>query len=264
MSITSAQRRTALQIRIALLVLAIGLPLGYVTLQRFVPSVDRPSATVTAGQRLILPSITAPTDSNYAFVRTQPNSAEPVAFDPCRPIHYVVRPGGAPPGGMDLLHTAINNVSAATGLQFVDDGVTDEAPSELRPNYQPDHYGDRWAPVLISWSTPEEYGGLAGQVIGLTGSEPVTTDDGQLALVSGHVTLDAEQTNDLLTKTLLNGRSVVIATITHELGHLVGLAHVNDLNQLMYPTARPTTFTFGSGDLTGLAALGSGRCFDEL
>ncbi len=264
MSITGAPRRTTIQIRIALLVLAVGLPLAYGAFQHFVPSTDRPTATATGGQRLILPSITAPTDPNFAFVRTQPNSTQPVAFDPCRPIHYVVRPDGAPPGGMDLLPTAINNVSAATGLQFVDDGITDEAPSYFRSNYQPDRYGDRWAPVLISWSTPAEIDELTGQVIGLTGSEPVTTDDGQLALVSGTVTLDADQTNELLTKTLLNGRPVVIATITHELGHLVGLAHVNDPNQLMYPTARPTTFTFGNGDLTGLAALGSGRCFDGL
>jgi hypothetical protein len=246
------------------LVLAIGLPLSYAAVKQALPSEDRPTATITSGERLILPSLTAPADPNFTFIRSQPNSAEPVAFDPCRAIHYVVRPDGAPPGGMALLQSAISKVSAATGLQFIDDGLTDEPPSVVRPNYQPDRYGDRWAPVLISWSTPAEFSGLAGQVVGLTGSEPVTTDDGQLVLVSGHVTLDAEQTNELLTKTLLGGRSVVIATITHELGHLVGLGHVTDPRQLMYPTARPMTSDFGSGDLTGLSALGSGRCFDDL
>ena len=74
-------------------------------------------------------------------------------YDPCRPIHYVVRPDGAPPGGAELIRTAVAQVSGATGLQFVDDGPTQEAPSTDREAYQPELYGRRWAPVLIAWST---------------------------------------------------------------------------------------------------------------
>ncbi len=232
------------------------------TWQRALPPPDRPSPSVTSGQRLILPTMRVPADPNFEFLRTQPTSNEPVAFDPCRPIHYVVRPDGAPGGALELVPQALAEVSAATGLQFIDDGGTDESPSAARPNYLPDRYGDRWAPVLIAWSTPAEFAELSGPVIGLAGSEPVTCRRrGSCALVSGQVVLDADQLGDLLD--INGGRAVAVATITHELGHLVGLAHVSDQQQLMYPSARPLVANFGRGDLTGLAALGLGRCFDE-
>ena len=248
--------------RILVLLLALSLPLAYATWQRHLQSSDRPTPTPTSGERLILPTMRVPADPNFAFIQTQQGSAQPVAFDPCRPIHYVVRPNGAPAGSLDLLPLALADISAATGLEFIDDGTTDEAPSTVRPNYQPDRYGDRWAPVLVAWSTPAEFTELSGDVIGLAGSEPVTADDDQLALVSGQLVLDSEQFGEVLA--LKSGRTLAIGTITHELGHLVGLGHVHDEHQLMYPSARPLVSHLGRGDLTGLAALGLGRCFEEL
>jgi hypothetical protein len=45
----------------------------------------------------------------------------------------------------------------------------------------------------------------------------------------------------------------------HELAHVVGLAHVDDPRELMYADNLGHQ-AFGPGDLTGLAALGRGRC----
>lgn len=59
---------------------------------------------------------------------------------------------------------AIAEVSAASVLQFVHDGATAEGPTDQRNLYQPERYGKRWAPVLITWSTPAETPGLAGKV----------------------------------------------------------------------------------------------------
>ncbi|WP_432519770.1 hypothetical protein [Kineococcus sp. SYSU DK006] len=70
----------------------------------------------------------------------------PVAWKPCRPIHYVTRPDGAPTGAQQLMQQAIARVSAATGLRFIDDGATTEAPSPQRRPYQSERYGERWAP----------------------------------------------------------------------------------------------------------------------
>jgi predicted Zn-dependent protease len=50
--------------------------------------------------------------------------------------------------------------------------------------------------------------------------------------------------------------------VLHELGHVVGLAHVDDARELMYRDNVGQT-SFGSGDLTGLAALGRGRCVGQ-
>jgi hypothetical protein len=43
------------------------------------------------------------------------------------------------------------------------------------------------------------------------------------------------------------------------LGHLVGLAHVSDGSQLMYPTTS-AVLDFAPGDLSGLVELGRGEC----
>lgn len=229
---------------------------------RFTGQELRPTETTTSGVRLAFPSLSVAPDPNHQFVATQPGSSDPVAFDPCRPIHYVVRPSGELPEGDELIADAFARITAASGLIFVDDGATSESPSPARPNFQPDRYGDRWAPVLVAWAGPHELPRLSGEVIGLTSSQPVLAEDGQLVLVSGQVALDAAQLADVVR--FNGGRAVAIATITHELGHLVGLAHVDDPRQLMYPHARSLVSTFGNGDLTGLAALGNGTCHDKL
>lgn len=250
------------QVRLMVLAIALALPLAFGTYQRLLPSPDRPTATPTTGERLVMAPLSGPANPNYQFRDVQEGSTEPVSFDPCRPVHYVMRPDGAPAGGPELVTASLAAISAATGLKFVDEGATDEAPSEARPNYLPDRYGDRWAPVLIAWSTPSEFAPLSGDVIGAAGNAPVDVDDGRRALVSGQVALDAEQISEVLQ--YVSGRAVAVATITHELGHLVGLSHVDDPQQLMYPSARPLVNTLGRGDLSGLAALGAGRCFDNL
>lgn len=261
-SITRGVAAPAWHVRLLVLAIAFALPMAFGTYQRLLPASDRPAPTATTGERLLMAPLSSANNPNYQFRDLQVDSTEPVAFDPCRPVHYTVRADGAPAGGMELITSSIADISASTGLQFVDDGLTAEAPSERRANYLPDRYGGRWAPVLIAWSTPEEFPPLGGEVIGVAGNQPVSADDGQRALVSGQVVLDAEQITEVLR--YISGRAVAVATITHELGHLVGLSHVSDPQQLMYPSARPLVNTLGRGDLTGLAALGAGRCFDNL
>ena len=56
-----------------------------------------------------------------------------------------------------------------------------------------------------------------------------------------------------------DGEAEVRAIVMHELGHVVGLAHVDDPRELMYAD-NVGQKAFGPGDLTGLAALGRGRC----
>ncbi len=56
-----------------------------------------------------------------------------------------------------------------------------------------------------------------------------------------------------------NGSLSVQAVILHEVGHVLGLAHVNDPNQLMYPRGSHVT-DYGPGDLAGLARLGASTC----
>jgi hypothetical protein len=87
-------------------------------------------------------------------------------------------------------------------------------------------------------------------------------EDAQTVFVTGGVTMDAADLGAMLQEP--DGRARVRAVIQHEIAHLVGLGHVEDRSQLMFPTITPTVTGFNTGDLEGLAALGRGVCFPEL
>ena len=65
---------------------------------------------------------------SYKFLATN-DDGTPVGYSPCRPLHYVVNAALAPEGAERLVEDAIRTISRATGIQFVDDGPTTEAPS---------------------------------------------------------------------------------------------------------------------------------------
>ncbi|MGQ1795736.1 matrixin family metalloprotease [Kocuria oceani] len=203
-----------------------------------------------------------PDTGGYSLLATQPPGDQVVAYDPCRPIHYVVRPDGAPTGGDRLLEQAVAEISAATGLQFISDGTTTEAPREDRQPYQPDRYGDRWAPVLITWSTPTEYPELAGEVAGLGGSTSLQVGNSPAAYVTGLIALDTPDLQQTLQHP--GGTDIVRAVIMHELAHVLGLGHVEDPTQLMYGLSTGHNTGLTAGDRAGLARLGAGQCVPQL
>lgn len=229
----------------------LNVPAGPVGAPGFAPPAGVGEMTVPRG---VPPAVPAPTDPDAVRFLNQAGGGQPVTWSPCRPIHYVTRAGVGPPRGNALVAEAIAQISVATGLAFIDDGATTEAPTETRPAYQPERYGDRWAPVLIAWADEAEVPGLAGDVAGEAGPVWVTTPSGDRTYLSGAVHLDVEITDwpDTLIRTV----------ILHELGHLVGLDHVDDTTQLMFESSMAERF--GAGDLAGLAALGRGPCQPDI
>ena len=209
------------------------------------------------GEPLGRPATAPAGQGGYAFLDVRPDG-RPVTFDPCKPIHYVVRPDGQPPSGPAMLAAALAEVSRATGLVFVDDGTTEEAPSSER------HLAGRWSlraqttPVLIAWATEDEWPSLGGSVVGEAGPVSRTFARSAPRFVTGQVVLDAVDLGHAPGDVVAAEQVRLVAM--HELGHLVGLGHVDDPTQLMHAETGASLRGFGAGDLRGLHELGSGEC----
>lgn len=195
----------------------------------------------------------------WRALQTHPDGS-PVTFDPCRPIHYVWRDETGSGELARVLPKALAQLSTATGLRFVDDGRTDEPVADGgsdRPAYQPARYGDRWAPVLVVWRAGGVDAGQHPDALGLAGPASYGTSEKDVHYVTGSAAF-AGTALDLRART--GGGAWVEAVVLHELGHLVGLDHVDDPYQVMYPANVAPLPAYRDGDLRGLEQLGLGRC----
>lgn len=207
----------------------------------------------------LLPAVPVTTQGAYAFLHTAADGS-PIGYDPCRPVRYVVRPDGMPEGGQALLEEAAAVVGSAAGVVLEYAGTTDEAPAVERTLIQPERYGDGWAPVLVAWADEAAMPELGGDVVGVGGSAAVPGAHGQGQwLAAGRVVLDVADLGGMLERP--GGREQARALIVHELAHVLGLDHVDDPTELMYPVNANRT-DLGPGDHAGLALVGQVACED--
>ena len=216
-----------------------------------------PAAAVSVVRAQVAPVepltwVEAPADGGWSagYVDAE---GRPARWDPCSPIRYVVHPGWMPPEGRNDLAEALRRVSAASGLVFQDAGDTDELPRQDRAAYQPERYGEGWAPLLVAWMPPGATDlGVGGGVQGLSMGVAVPSDQGG-HLVSGQVVLDA---GNRLSSGFGPGATEG-EVLLHELAHAVGLGHVLDPTQVMYVQTTNSESEYGAGDRAGLAAVGA-------
>ena len=114
--------------------------------------------------------------------------------------------------------------------------------------------------MLIAWSDERAFPSLAGNLAGVAGPAPVYTSSGKQVYVSGLVVFDREQLSPASTP----DRGIVRATMLHELGHLVGLDHTADRNQIMFSESQFNVREYADGDRRGLARLGTQACVPEV
>jgi hypothetical protein len=229
------------------------------------PTTTAPPTTTTAPPTRLAPAPTAPAEAGFHTFLGREADDDPIAWDPCETIQYVVNSRTAPPGGAEVLAEAIAQITTATGLVFEDMGATDEVPTVAeRPLEDPTRYGDGWSPVLIAWTDAAEVAHLEGGVGGVGEALWVPTGGGEYESVSGLVHLDGPDIASFLDQ---GWRTQVLDLVMHELGHLVGLHHVEDTREVMYHNTdggRVGNATWGNGDLAGLAALGTGDCDPDI
>jgi hypothetical protein len=148
---------------------------------------------------------------------------------------------------------ALDQVHTASGLEFVVDGRTSALPegSVGSPN------GIDWDPVLVAWT--EQTPRLRGNVDGFAGSSAMTDRvSGKRYYVTGRIALDAPQLTEELDG--LHGADGVRGVIVHELGHVLGLAHVDDDHETMNKSARRDG-RLGPSDRVGFGQAGAGPCY---
>jgi hypothetical protein len=153
-------------------------------------------------------------------------------WNPCAgPIEWRYNPANAPAGAsVEFFQAGFDYLAEVTGLQFRYAGTTTTHPL------------DNAAPgIVLGWYA------MPGSVVGQA------YPDGRNGVFSlGGIGLDSSAS---IPFTWTSGWGTIFL---HEAGHALGLAHVNDPQQLMYPTAGYVT-TFGDGDLSGLSALGAAQ-----
>lgn len=205
----------------------------------------------------VLPAVPVTTHGPYAFENmTGTASRTPITYSPCKPIRYTINADLAPAGSDGIVQSAVAEISRLTGLQFVYAG-TSHTPVTWTEKMSPQLALGEVPPVEIAWSSTDEFTSLKGDVLGFGGSTYVSGPDVTPRYVTGSIALRASQLGQALQHP--GGRAFVKAVVLHELGHVVGLAHVQDRRELMDPFIS-TQRDFGPGDREGLALVGRGSC----
>ncbi|GAB2982957.1 matrixin family metalloprotease [Nocardioides montaniterrae] len=190
-------------------------------------------------------STAAGSSSSYAFETTQLGTHEPVAFSPCSPIHYVIYTAAGPDDSIEIIQSAVKVASDASGLEFAYDGTTTARPFEASSG-----------PVVIGFADADEIPRMKSDpdAVGVGGALTVQLGARREA-VSGSIALKASW---FAHEDARGHHDVERAVVMHELGHVLGLAHVKDRNQIMYPSI--SALSYGAGDLRGLQILGDIDC----
>lgn len=205
-----------------------------------------------ATSRMVLTHIGGGSPASWAHLGSK------ARWNPCTTIGYRFNPNNAPAGALNDVKVAVKRISLATGINFAYRGTTSYIPgtsSSFKERYPSD------TKIVIAWAYP-----------GTTPLLPTSVKGTGLIAVGGWKSYNAK-----LYKTYYPIKQGLIAlradlsypsgygpssngtwgsVVMHEMGHVMGLGHVNDSEQQMYPYLTSRIPHWGLGDLTGLRIKG--------
>lgn len=189
----------------------------------------------------------APVAGNARDYALNITAGQKMRWNPCAVVHWRADLRLAPPGALATVQQAVATLSSATGITFAYDGTTSYIPQQ----------GSTWQPAPLVISFAQHSGRPSGSnwltasgQIGDGGYQAYAPWQSPYRITNGFVVIDSDayrfRTAQIQTSTLL-----------HELGHAVGLNHVQQADEVMYPTITSSTAThYNAGDLTGLRLVG--------
>jgi len=190
----------------------------------------------------------------WAYLHPVADGGRPGAWAPCRPVYVAANPAGIPASQHAAFeHTvrhALDRISAATDQDWVYIGRTAFQAVERTS------FNRVLGAVTISFMrAPDPNDPAAAWAGTMLGRNPLT---GTTTFLSGSINLNAQRLVNDLGGTVT---PLVATTLMHELGHVAGLDHVADRNQLMSEVyempPEPRYEEFRDGDRAGLARVGS-------
>ena len=182
-----------------------------------------PTATASVPGAAAVPELPAGEVANFPWL-IKTDDGRPARW-PCGPIGYRLVSSGAPAGADALLTEAFSRISAVSGYQFRADASVPGPPIQ----------NDSYRGIEVSWVAAKDFpvDFRDEATIGVGGA---WSNDGHLT--GGYVRLRREWRGSGATD--FGARSVG-PIVLHELGHALGLSHIDDKAAIMYPTDQGVT-----------------------
>lgn len=174
-------------------------------------------------------------------------------WNPCRVIRWTYNPTAQGYDALADVQRAFAKISGVSGLRF-----TYVGPTEWRylGNLNDPAFPSAQADIAVGWANELELPSLAGGVIGYGGGRGGYTQtpgaDVKVLISRGYLVLD---NGDVLPGGF-DGNSWG-PVVLHEILHSLGLGHVADQQQLMFPMLWEGNARFGAGDITGMQRVGA-------